>query len=61
MSIAVPFNVRLLTPDDVNLMESLLTTFGKAFDEGRPMGRLDQARPISSACLAAITLSRWRL
>lgn len=33
MSIAVPFNVRLLTPDDVNLMESLLAAFGEAFDE----------------------------
>ena len=38
MSIAVPFNVRLLTPDDVNLMESLLTAFGKAFDEVETYG-----------------------
>ena len=38
MSIAVPFNVRLLTPDDVDLMESLLTAFGKAFDEVETYG-----------------------
>ena len=28
-----PVNVRLLTPEDVGLMESLLTTFGEAFNE----------------------------
>ena len=28
-----PVSVRLLTPDDVGLMESLLTTFGEAFNE----------------------------
>ncbi len=38
MSIAVPFNVRLLTPEDVNLMESLLTAFGEAFDEVETYG-----------------------
>ena len=38
MSSAVPFNVRLLTPDDVNLMESLLTAFGEAFDEVETYG-----------------------
>lgn len=38
MSIADPFNVRLLAPDDVELMESLLTTFGKAFDDVETYG-----------------------
>ena len=28
-----PFEVRLLAPDDVALMEAMLTTFGEAFDE----------------------------
>jgi hypothetical protein len=33
MSFSVPFNIRQLTPDDVALMEGMLTTFGEAFDE----------------------------
>lgn len=28
-----PFEVRLLAPDDVALMDAMLTTFGEAFDE----------------------------
>jgi aminoglycoside 3-N-acetyltransferase I len=33
VSSSVPFSIRQLAPDDVALMEALLTTFGKAFDE----------------------------
>ena len=39
MSIAVPFNVRLLATDDVELMESLLTTLSaRRSTKWRPMG-----------------------
>lgn len=38
MPIAVPFNVRLLAPDDMELMQSLVTTFGKAFDDAKTYG-----------------------
>ena len=33
MSFRVPFSIRQLASDEVALMEALLTTFGKAFDE----------------------------
>src|SRR5262245_60172717 len=33
MSSSAPFSIRQLTPEDVVLMEAILTTFGEAFDE----------------------------
>lgn len=33
MSFSVPFSIHQLASDDVALMEAMLTTFGKAFDE----------------------------
>ena len=33
MSSSVPFTIHPLAPDDVALMEAILTTFGEAFDE----------------------------
>lgn len=30
---SAPFTIRLLAPDDIALMEAMLTTFGKAFNE----------------------------
>jgi aminoglycoside 3-N-acetyltransferase I len=33
VSLSLPFSIRQLASDDVALMEALLTTFGKAFDE----------------------------
>ena len=33
MSSSVPFTIHPLAPDDVALMEAMLTTFGEAFDE----------------------------
>ncbi|KAM3096262.1 AAC(3)-I family aminoglycoside N-acetyltransferase [Phormidesmis sp. 146-12] len=33
MSSSLPFSIRLLTSEDLALMESMMTTFGKAFDE----------------------------
>jgi aminoglycoside 3-N-acetyltransferase I len=33
MSFSVPFRIRQLASDDVALMEAMLTTFGKAFEE----------------------------
>jgi aminoglycoside 3-N-acetyltransferase I len=50
MSSSVPFSVRQLTPDDVALMEAMLTTFGKAFDEEETYSA---ARP-STAYLARL-------
>jgi aminoglycoside 3-N-acetyltransferase I len=37
-----PFNIQLLAPDDIGLMEELLTLFGEAFDE---VGTYSGARP----------------
>ncbi len=42
MSFSVPFSIRQLAPDDVALMEAMLTTFGEAFDEVETYGA---ARP----------------
>jgi aminoglycoside 3-N-acetyltransferase I len=33
MSASTPFSIQQLAPDDIVLMEALLTTFGEAFDE----------------------------
>jgi len=33
MSASTPFSIQQLAPDDILLMEALLTTFGEAFDE----------------------------
>ncbi|MGG6269606.1 AAC(3)-I family aminoglycoside N-acetyltransferase [Leptolyngbya sp. AN03gr2] len=33
MSSSLPFSIHLLTSEDLALMESMMTTFGKAFDE----------------------------
>jgi aminoglycoside 3-N-acetyltransferase I len=33
MSVARPFSIRLLTSEDLGLMESMMTTFGEAFHE----------------------------
>ena len=33
MSLSIPFSIHQLASDDVSLMEAMLTTFGKAFDE----------------------------
>ncbi len=33
MSFSFPFSIRQLAPEDLALMESMMTTFGKAFDE----------------------------
>jgi aminoglycoside 3-N-acetyltransferase I len=39
MSPAASFRLRQLTPDDVALMEGLLSTFGEAFDDVETYGR----------------------
>ena len=45
MSFPLPFSIRQLAADDVALMEALLTTFGKAFDE---VDTYNAARPRSA-------------
>ena len=57
---ATSFSVRRLLPDDMKLMEAMLTTFGEAFNEIEPTARVGQAGRILSACFAAIPSSRWR-
>ena len=42
MSSSVPFTIHPLSPDDVALMEAMLTTFGEAFDA---VGTYSGARP----------------
>ena len=42
MSSSAPFTIHRLVPDDVALMEAMLTTFGEAFDE---VGTYTGARP----------------
>jgi aminoglycoside 3-N-acetyltransferase I len=42
MSSSAPFTIHPLAPDDVALMEAMLTTFGEAFDE---VGTYCGARP----------------
>ena len=36
---SAPFTIRLLTPDDIALMEAMLATFGEAFNEVDTYGR----------------------
>jgi aminoglycoside 3-N-acetyltransferase I len=50
MSSSAPFSIRQLTPEDVVLMEAMLTTFGEVFDE---VGTYSGARP-SRAYLAGL-------
>ena len=42
MAFSAPFSIRALAPDDLAVMEALLTTFGEAFDDAETYGR---ARP----------------
>ena len=42
MSSSAPFSIHALTPDDLPVMEAMLTTFGEAFDDAETYGR---ARP----------------
>lgn len=39
MSFSARFSIHQLAPDDVALMEALLTTFGEAFDEVETCGK----------------------
>ena len=39
---SAPFSIHALTPDDLPVMEAMLTTFGEAFDDAETYGR---ARP----------------
>ena len=42
MSSSAPFSIHALTPDDLPVMEAMLTTFGEAFDD---VGTYSRARP----------------
>jgi aminoglycoside 3-N-acetyltransferase I len=50
MSLSAPFSIRQLTSNDVAMMETMLTVFGKAFDE---VATYSAARP-SKAYLARL-------
>ena len=50
MTASIPFSVRQLRPDDVTLMEGMLTMFGQAFDEFETYG----SRRPSKAYLARL-------
>jgi aminoglycoside 3-N-acetyltransferase I len=58
MSSSAPFSIRQLTPEDVVLMEAMLTTFGEAFDEvetysGARPSRAYLARLLGSECFTS--------
>ena len=58
---STPFSIHPLAPDDVALMESILTIFGEAFDEVGPIAGPGPARPISRACLERLLHSARRV
>ncbi len=50
MPMTAPLSIRRLTPDDLTLMDALLTTFGEAFDD---VDNYSKARP-SVAYMASL-------
>ncbi|GJL82102.1 MAG: hypothetical protein DHS20C01_17360 [marine bacterium B5-7] len=59
MPLSIPLIIRQLTSDDVILMEAMMTTFGKAFDdnktyiEARP-GKNYLSRLLATDCFIAL-------